>query len=557
MATLKILRSLMSNKRIVLISLFLLVILGFIAFWYWRYAVFSKEILKLEILGPDSAKMGEEVTYTVKYKNNGNFALEKPKLIFELPEYSLTEDSKLRFTQDLDDIYPGEERSMEFKGRLLGKEEDTKTSHAWLTYIPHNLSVRYESSTTLTTKIDSVPITLTYDTSSKVEKGKEVAYAINYFSNVEYPLEDLSVKVDSVSGFDIKSSDPKSLDNIEWKLETLNKGQGGKIRIMGIVTAETGSHLNLAAKLGMWQGGVFIVIKEVSQDIEATQPQLLISQQINGNVNYVASPGETLSYQVFLRNIGSTPFNDLFVVAELDGSAFDLSTLQSLEGQVRAGDDSVFFDSRQISKLQRLSPKQEIQIGFQVKLKNTLDISGGNISVKNTVGVLDVSQEFVTKINSQLDLTQGVFRLTTNGIENFGPIPPKVGESTSYAIVWEIKNYLNNLKNVRVKATLTQNVSLVDNIFPESQAYNFSFDSKSREIIWSSGNLSSGSSNALTFQIVLSPTVFQLGNSAQLIGQATIFAEDEFTNATIQKTVPGVNTSLPDDRENSGGGVIQ
>ena len=462
--------------------------------------------------------------------------------------------------QDLNDIYPGEERLVEFRGRLLGKEGDLKIARTWLTYMPHNLSVRYESDTTFTTKIDSVPITLTYDTTSKVEKGKEIIYSINYFSNVDYPLENLSIKVDSVNGFEIRSADPASLDNSEWKLDTLNKGQGGKIRIKGVVTADIGGHLNLSAKLGMWQDGVFVVIKEVSQDIETTQPLLFISQQINGDINHVASPGETLNYQIFLRNIGSTPFNDLFVIVRLDGTAFDLSTLQSSEGQAKSGDNLIVFDPRQISKLGHLYPKQEVQITFQVKIKGNLDFTGsegGNLSVKNRVDVLDISQEFTTKINSQLDLWQKAYYSTTNGIENFGPNPPKVGQDTSYAIVWEVKNYLNNLKNVRVKTTLPQNVSLIDNIFPENQASQFAFDSASREIVWSAGNLSSGASISLTFQVVLAPSSFQLRTKPSLVGQATVFSEDEFTNAAIQKTVSGVNTGLPDDQENSGGGIVE
>ena len=56
------------DRRLTLILLTILVILGFITLWFWRGAIFSKEILKLEILGPESVKMGEEVSYTVTYK---------------------------------------------------------------------------------------------------------------------------------------------------------------------------------------------------------------------------------------------------------------------------------------------------------------------------------------------------------------------------------------------------------------------------------------------------------------------------------------------------------
>ena len=76
----------------------------------------------------------------------------------------------------------------------------------------HNLSARYESETTLTTTINEVPITLTYDAPLKVEQGKEISYSVNYFSGIDYPLENLTVRLEPISGFTVKSSDPVSLD---------------------------------------------------------------------------------------------------------------------------------------------------------------------------------------------------------------------------------------------------------------------------------------------------------------------------------------------------------
>ena len=205
------------NKTIIFFVLVAIIIAGFFGFWYYRDQIFSKEILKLEILGPENASMGAEVEYTVKYKNNGNLVLQSPKLIFNLPDNSLTEDGKTRLMQDLKDIYPGDERFAQFKVRLMGKEGDLKVARAWLSYIPKNLSARYESNTTFTTKINVVPLTLSFDLPSKVEKGKEISYAINYFSNIDYPLENLSVKIDPAPGFDFKSANPVSLDDTEWK----------------------------------------------------------------------------------------------------------------------------------------------------------------------------------------------------------------------------------------------------------------------------------------------------------------------------------------------------
>lgn len=555
----------MKKSTTVILVIFLIGVLGFIGFWYWRDTLFSKQILKLEILGPDTATVGDEITYTVTYKNNGNFVLEQPKLIFDLPDNSLTEDSKTRLSMDLQDIYPGEENSVTFKTRLLGKESDVKTAHALVSYVPKNLSARYESDTTFTTKIDSVPVTMAYDLPSTLEKGKEISYTINYFSNIDYPLENLSIKVDPPAGFNFESAVPSSLDNVEWKLATLNKAQGGRITIRGTVTADTGNNVIFSAKLGMWQNGNFIVMKEVTQSIPVVNSLLFMSQQINGFSNYVASPGEHLHYQIFLRNIGSTPFDNLFVVSKIDSPAFDLSTLTSDKGSIRPNDNLIIWDSKQIPPLVHLDPGQETSVVFDVTLKKTWpvsDVDKNSTSLKNVVNVADVSQEFDTKVNSRLQLDQKTYHATQQGIENSGPIPPEANNVTTYTVTWQVKNYFNDVADAKVKAILPDGVLPTGKIMPSDQSSHFSFDSNTKEIVWLVGDLPAGSGIAnsppsISFQIALTPPLSEQGKPATLIGQATITGQDKVTLSPVSASASSEDTSLPDDQSNSGGGIVK
>ena len=89
------------NKKILFIALFLVILIGSVTYWFYLQSTFSKEILRLEILGSDTAKVGDEITYTIKYKNNGNTVLENPKLIFYMPDNSLTEDGKTIINQKI------------------------------------------------------------------------------------------------------------------------------------------------------------------------------------------------------------------------------------------------------------------------------------------------------------------------------------------------------------------------------------------------------------------------------------------------------------------------
>ena len=140
--------------------------------------------------------------------------------------------------------------------------------------------------------------------------------------------------------------------------------------------------------------------------------------------------------------------------------------------------------------------------------------------------------------------------------------PPEVGKATTYTINWEIKNYFSDSKNVKVKATLPQNVSLTGQILPQDQSSSFSFDSASREIVWSAGDILAGTGVTgdpitLSFQVSLTPDSSQKGSAASLIGQAQISGENQFTNTAITSQDSVVNTSLPDDFANSGGGIVQ
>ena len=192
--------------RFIIIATILLILLGL---WYYRANIYSKEILKLEILGPTEAGLAEEVEYVVKYKNNGNVRLEEPKLIFEYPTASLIVEEEgqgqinfLRQEKSLDDIYPGEEKSFTFKARLLGKEGEVKIARVSVAYHPKNLRARYESKTTFTTTIKNSPLSFEFDIPSKADPGKEIPFRINYFSNLDYPLSNLRINVEYPNGFE-------------------------------------------------------------------------------------------------------------------------------------------------------------------------------------------------------------------------------------------------------------------------------------------------------------------------------------------------------------------
>jgi len=543
------------NRKIFLFLILILAIITGISYLNYRKQTFSKEILKLEILGPETAAAGQEIEYTLKYKNNGNVRLENLSLVFEYPEKSLlSPDQQQRINKNLDDLYPGQEQIIKFQARLFGKQGEIKTAKTSIRYQPKNLKAFYESESGFSTKIEEVAISFSFDFPSKIVAGKESEFSINYFSNLDAFVSDLRIKMDYPEGFEFISSDPVGIEKNEWAIPLLNKAEGGRIKIVGRISGDVGSQKIFRANLGIWLNGEFVYLKEIQRGIEITMPRLAIFQQINGMSDYTANPGELLHYEIFFRNIGSEPLENLFLVSQLSGPV-DFNTINLERGRASPQDKSIVWDWREVSSLQFLAPAEEGKVEFWIGVKQDWDKSDfepNNSLIKNEISLSQVKEEFKTKINSKLVLEQkGYFR--ENTFSNSGPIPPKVGEQTTYTIIWQVKNLYNNITNAKVQAKLPSNVKLTGNISPEEEKSKFTFDSNSREAVWYIGDLTTQVDNpqdiqkSLAFQISFVPNYDQRGLTATLINEAEIVGEDQFTELTIMSTSPSIDTGLPDD----------
>ena len=325
-------------KKLVYLLIILSVILVIVGLWYLQRNVFSKDTLKLEIIGPDTVEVGQQTDYTLKYKNNGDIVLTNARLIFEYPENSLVEDQKLRVEKSLEDIYPGEEKTISFSARIFGKENELKTAKAWLQFQPRNLKASYEVSTTQTAAIKFSPLTFELDLPSRLEPEKDFTFSVNYFSNIDYPLSQLRAKIEYPTGFEFTDSTPKALGTNEWQLPLLNKAQGGRITVSGRLKGDVGEQKVFKATLGLWQeDGTFVLLEEATKGAEIVKPNIYLSQMINGKTDYSANPGDVLHYEVFFKNIGTSPFENLFLVLNLEGNLFDFDSLKAPGADFHSG----------------------------------------------------------------------------------------------------------------------------------------------------------------------------------------------------------------------------
>jgi len=552
------------NKKVIRYIIIFSLVIVVAGFWYFQRNAFSKDILKLEILGSDTTEVGQKMDYVLKYKNNGKISLTNIKLTFEFPENSLIEDNKIRIEQKLDDIYPGEEKTITFSGRVLGQENELKKAKAWLEFQPKNLKAKYQVSTTQTTVIKFSPLTFELDLPSKIETEKDFSFSLNYFSNIDYPLSQLRVKIDYPSGFEFSDSSPKALENNEWQVPILNKAEGGRIRIFGKINGDIGEQKVFKASFGMWTEGNFVMLKEATKGAEIIKPTIYLSQLVNGSSDYSANPGDFLHYEVFFKNIGSSPFENLFLAIDLNSSLFDLTTLKSLNAEYHQGDSSMIWDWKKNPQLKFLDENEEGKVEFWINLKEDLPVikpKDKNLVLKDSISLFPAKEEFSIKVSSKIDLDQQAF-FTSDSFPSSGSLPLRVGLPTAFTINWKLKNFYNDLRNVKVRATLPAWVSLTGQLLPRDSS--FLFDSQSREIIWEVGEVMAGQgvngsdSANLSFQISLVPNSSQLGQMPEIISMARVFGDDTWTQNEIESETKTINTgALSDQGFNSTQGIVQ
>ena len=557
----------MGFSKLTLIIILAAILVGIAGFWLWQKNSYSKEILKLEIIAPSETTMGEEIIYVVKYKNNGDVRLQDPVLIFEYPAGAVPPEGKdTRITQSLDDIYPGQERTFSFASRLFGKEGEVKEARVLLQYTPKNLNAQFESETTAATLISHVPLTFELDLPSRMETDQEFSFALNYFSNSEYPLSDLRIKIEYPEGFSFTKATPSPIGESEWNTGLLNQAEGGRISITGSLKGQVQEAKIFKATLGTWKEGTFTLLRETIKGIEITRTRLIISQEVNGVSDYVASLGDTLHYVISFKNISEKTLENLFLVVSLEGRPFDLKSIKSDSGTFQQGDNSIIFESKSVSRLRFLGKGEEGKVEFWVNVKEEWEVFSSqdkSFIIRDRIILSDVTEEFELKVNSKLEINQAAYFQDASqyymgeprpeGQEVFGnqgPLPPQIGTPTTYTVVWQAKNLYNDIQNTKVRAILPAGVSLTGSVFPEGEP--LTFDQVSREVVWEVGDLSAGtgpfeSAPSVAFQIRLTPFESQQGNVVQLIGEARIQADDLFTERSLSAIDSSIDTTLPDD----------
>lgn len=557
----------------ILIIVGILIITGAII---WGRSSFSKSRIDLSIIAPDNISSGEETILTVEYKNNNRVSLNDVHLIINYPKGSFSLEGKEVFQDDrnLGTIGRKAEGKEDFKIRFLGEKGDIKNITAKLNYRPQNINSRFENSVSLKAEIDTILIGIHIEGSEKAVAGQQANYAIEYENRTEEIVNNLKIKLEYPYDFQFKSSEPapKSEDEDDiWEIDFLRPGEKKTINLVGILSGQEMENKVIKAFIGRTEDDNFIQYSQSEFITQISLAPIVLVSSIDGiEGDCKVNPGQQLKYRIKFKNNTDVALRELILKVYLKDSVFDVREIKL--------DNKGFFDSREnviiwsgadIPQLNLLEPSQSGEVGFEIGIKESLPISSFNdknfkanvISEIQTLTVpakfagteLKFEKELSCKINSQLGLQSKVYYYEPSQvIYNTGSIPPKVNAMTTYTVHWQITNTSNDLDSVRVRAVLPQGISWTNYQINKLNKGQVSYNERTKEVIWDIGRISAGAGITmpmyeLIFQIGLTPSINQVGQTPILINESSIEGKDLFTDLILTKSTSPIDAALPDD----------
>jgi len=554
-------------------------VLGLIFFSYLflSRSSFSSSDISILIKGPETFKSQEKVNFEITLINESKFDIQGGALYVTLPEFIVfegdeTSEKKLEFGS----VAKHGKTSVGIT--LFAKDTEMQgVIKVRAEYAPNNLQGIFESIASANVSIASLPLTVIFDLPQKAVNGQSVRGSFHFVVEKELESMPLIARIILPDNFTLRDSAPKPDDTTTWKFDKINPGESYRVEFEGVIEGYESETKNFDLLFGTSDDKTgFKEQYKISRQIRISSSPIEFTQTVNGSVENIASPGEELKFKISYKNKTGVDIEDVSISAQLIGDAFDFSTLNTGSGYFNKETDTIVWNKDFLLGLASLDKDESGNVEFSVSLKKDTtakDYGDKNIYVK-TRAIIDTTKiplalnglslraESSARVNLRTSLLLSQKAYYYEGpFSNSGPIPPKVGERTTYTIFWRAENSSNEVKDVTVEAALSRHVVFEGKVYPQDSGLNY--NSSTHSLSWDLGKLLPGvgsiiPAKTVAFQVSFTPSEEMRGNVAELIEQAKISGTDVFVNEFVESFAPSIDTSLPyDGGIQPGDGIVE
>ncbi|MBI2065445.1 MAG: hypothetical protein HYT68_00005 [Candidatus Zambryskibacteria bacterium] len=535
----------------------------------------SSRNVDINILGPTVMSAGEKLELGVSISNTNNADLEFANLSIQYPPGSRNPNNtaeSLTYTKDdLGVIKAGTEAIRDIRMVLLGSTGEIKEIKFSVEYKVKGSNATFYKDKIFEVTIGDAPITLTVNSPSSVTSGNSFTTVVSISLNSLEVLKDVVLKAEYPYGYSVLESTPEAVadDNI-WLLGDLSPGDRKTISIRGRLVGENEEERTFRFYVGVsdqstTSSNLKITLVSLLNTVVIDRPSIGLNINLNGdNVStYMTPPTRPVSTSIKFQNNMSDKLLNPRLEVNFSGLALDKSSVRAGgNGLYDSGSSKVVWSLLNPLGNPELSPGQSGQVTLSFASLPAVSLLEGtndivlNISLTGVPvgavgqGSVTVTETRTVRISSQVNFTSKILR-SLGSFANHGPIPPKVGEGTTYTIVFSIVNNQNRINDAKVTAKLGSEVTWASSISSIGNE-NIVYDSASNSISWDIGDLPSSTETSsvtkeLSFQVSLIPILGQIGTAPTLVHSILLSGRDTVTGNTINISNPTLTTRFSTD----------
>ena len=539
------------------------------------------------IEGETDVVAGEEFFYTINYSNTSNTQFRDAEIEVNFPEDFIILDSFPAPDADKENVWhfntipPKHNGKIKIKGKIVGEEDKTGLVIANIRYMPANFSSEFKKDANFTTKIFDTGLDIDFDYLKSVLvgdenevvlrlKSKEKSYINNFRLSLE-PRENIEVLGIGETGGEEEMITYKDIRPGVWEIEEIT-GDEKILPIRYRFTEKASDEENLLFNFDIFENNQDYHIQSEELPIELMKSDLNLTLIINGSrEDQGVDFGQTLNYSIVYNNKGEAEMKDVVVQAVLTSDWLDWASLNDpLSGSEKG--NTITWSKEQLPELEVLDQNEEGTIDFSIKIMDidevkpgqdykvesyTLFSVGGAAEEDKPINEDNSSNIIVNKINSDLKLNESLRYFSVDNIPvGTGPHPPKVGETTSYKVYWDITNNLHEIDSVGVSVILPEYVGWDDKV--QVSVGSIQYIEETHTVVWNVGRLplTVFQANA-EFSIKITPGEDDKNKILVLLPGSEIQAVDSETDAKLTASTKARTTKLEDDDIAVGDGIIE
>lgn len=553
-------------RRIVLIgSLLIFVITAVVssAYLYFGGNQISSQNIGVNIAGPNAIGGGEDISLQVGISNQNQVALESVTLIVKYPSGTRTTEEPIENLYEeriwIDTLDPGEIKNIPVRATIYGEEGDEKEINASLEYrISGSNGTFYKDSEPHTLRIVSSPVVMSVRSVRKVASGQEVEVEIEVKSNTTNSFNNLLVSASYPSGFSFKSASPEPAYNQNvWTIDELEPEETELITLRGTLTGLNDELLRLKASVGPAetdnQFRVGASLAESYTEFLIEKPFLDVQVQVNDDTDndVTLMAGQRAIVRIDVSNTLDESIYDMVVEVVPSGTAFQNASIESGDGFYDSNTGVITWETSNVGTFGQVLPGDFRLVEFNI-------IPGAEQSTASFDLAVNVYGRRVAEPSAQEQLVGTVTvegRYSSNvdisGQANVvsGPVPPKVGEATRYAVALVAEAGVNDVTNGIVTAQLPVYVKWLDDYAAEGTV---NFNPVNQQLEWRVGNIDGGKQKDLVFTVELLPSSSQVGINPVLVNRQTFTARDRFTSGELEADASRITTEYASPGPDSG-----